>query len=74
MKITDVQVLTNNGGTDKVWVLTDLPSPFPGDSNPNLTMQFEAPAGTGVAYAIEHFGINPMLIDRKAGVGYRHGE
>lgn len=62
MNITRATVLTGQG-TDRVFLLTDLPGAFTVYSEP-LWLKFEATKGTGEAYVRKHFNIEPTIIDR----------
>jgi hypothetical protein len=57
MKVTSVQVLHSmRSGPDKVYLTTDLPSPFPpAVSKQPMEAIFDAQKGKGVEYARDHF-------------------
>lgn len=52
-------------GPDVVYLETNLPNPmWPHEGN--LSVKFQASAGTGSTYAIENFGIFPEVVDMGA--------
>ena len=58
MKVTKISVLIFSHGTDKIYLETDLPSPFPpGISEPFLTLSADVQRGKGVEYAQEHLSL-----------------
>jgi hypothetical protein len=65
MKIIKAMVLTGQG-PDRVFITTELPSSFITYAKEPLTLQFEATAGSGVAYVKQHFGIDAEVVNRGA--------
>lgn len=60
-EITEIVVMVNTRATDRVYVHTTLPSPFPPEvSNDPLTLQFEITAGHGVEYVLLYFPDCPV--------------
>jgi len=47
--------------TDLVYLKTNLPSVF--TTYPNLFLRFDTPYDTGARYCLDHFNINPKIID-----------
>ena len=62
MKYIEALVLTGSGA-DRVYITTDLPSPFPMYSEP-LTFSFDVLNGTGKDYVKKHFGLNAEVVVR----------
>jgi hypothetical protein len=53
-------------GTDKVYIDTDLPSPFPiSVSNDFLSLCFDVQANRGKEYVEKNFKIIPKIIDSR---------
>ena len=69
MNVIVIVVQIHTGGTDRVYVYTDHPSPFPpGVSNSNLIFHFEAQNGAGLNYALENFpGVPVETLDSRNG-------
>ena len=69
MKISKIQIVIRTAGADRMFLTTDLPSPFPpGISNPTLILSCEARAGSGAHFAHDNFpGVPVELIDANTG-------
>lgn len=62
LDVTQVQVVTGSGGSDKVLIHTSLPEgtyPYKG----NAYLMLEVTKGSGVAYVLGHFEIEPEVIN-----------
>lgn len=63
LAITKIVVL-NTIGTDRVYVHTDLPSPYPLEvSDQPLMLAFDTQKGKGVEYVRANFNMEPEVID-----------
>ena len=66
IRVIKVQVLLQPHGTDRVYLHTLLPSPFPLDVCPEpLAVSFEAQRDKGIEYCRRHFNIEPEVIDAR---------
>lgn len=55
--------IINTGGTDKIILQTNLPSPFSMEfDDSDLSMEFDTTNGKGIEFVKSHFGIFPNLI------------
>lgn len=68
MKITHIVVQLVKEGTDRVYIHTDLPSPYPpAVSSEPLDLMFNVQAGHGVEYVRRNFqGYKLFLLDPNA--------
>ena len=57
-------IVTITDKTDRVSILTDMPSPYPTEvDDQDLSIDFATKKNSGVDYVREHFGIEPEIID-----------
>ena len=68
MEVTEILVMINGPGVDRVCVGTDLPSPMPHITEEPLLMTFDVECRKGIGYAKTHFPGKPVFsLDLKTG-------
>lgn len=68
MNIKGALVLLRDYCCDKIFLFTDLPSPYVDkrlEDSP-MCLMFDASPGTGAAYVKKHFGIEPEITDTRS--------
>ena len=66
LEVSEAKVLTRDGSTDLIYLVTDKPYPFKAFDTANqqrLEVRIETPMGYGVEYCRQVFGVNPKVID-----------
>lgn len=64
LNIKRIVVFRNTHGTDRIYLYTDLPSPFPpGVADQSPAFQTDTVRGGGEQYVRDNFGVEPEVVD-----------
>lgn len=64
MNFTKATIIKLSGNCDRVYMTTDIPTPFPKTLETGfLKVQFDTPENAGEKFVVDNFGIVPDVVD-----------